>query len=395
MSASMTPQPAPGGAAGGRGIAGRYLPGIMLSLVIAVAASFVSEHYGGPKFLYALLIGVAFHFLSENDRCRPGIEFSAKRLVRVGVALLGVRIVVSDVSALGLWGILGLAGAVVFTLCFGVLMARVLRVSPMFGLLSGGGTGICGISATMAISSTLPQSPESERCTLMSAIGIASLSTAVMVLYPLWVRWFGMTVPEAGLFLGGSIHDVAQVVGAGSILSPDIAKAATLAKMFRVAMLVPVVLTLSLVFRRTVAAEAGMARPPGALPLQQLQIPESVTTGAAGARGATGVAGATGASAAPATASAAASARRPPLLPFFLVMFVLLVAVNSLGLSPPAVQHVASDLSGWALVVSISALGIKTSFEKIAALGWRPIALMVAEAPFVAAWMMMVVVLMR
>ena len=390
----MTPQPAPGGAAGGRGIAGRYLLGIMLSLVIAVAASFVSEHYGGPKFLYALLIGVAFHFLSENDRCRPGIEFSAKRLVRVGVALLGVRIVVSDVSALGLWGILGLAGAVVFTLCFGVLMARVLRVSPMFGLLSGGGTGICGISATMAISSTLPQSPESERCTLMSAIGIASLSTAVMVLYPLWVRWFGMTVPEAGLFLGGSIHDVAQVVGAGSILSPDIAKAATLAKMFRVAMLVPVVLTLSLVLRRTVAAEAGMARPlAGAVPLQQPQIPESVTTGA------------TGASAAPATASAAApqgasgtsaaSARRPPLLPFFLVMFVLLVAVNSLGLIPPAVQHVASDLSGWALVVSISALGIKTSFEKIAALGWRPIALMVAEALFVAAWMMMVVMLMR
>lgn len=397
MSASMTPQPAPGGAAGGRGIAGRYLPGIMLSLVIAVAASFVSEHYGGPKFLYALLIGVAFHFLSENDRCRPGIEFSAKKLVRVGVALLGVRIVVSDVSALGLWGILGLAGAVVFTLCFGVLMARVLRVSPMFGLLSGGGTGICGISATMAISSTLPQSPESERCTLMSAIGIASLSTAVMVLYPLWVRWFGMTVPEAGLFLGGSIHDVAQVVGAGSILSPDIAKAATLAKMFRVAMLVPVVLTLSLVLRRTVAAEAGMARPlAGAVPLQQPQIPEPVTTGAARATGAP-AAPATAPAAAPrgASGTSAASARRPPLLPFFLVMFVLLVTVNSLGLIPPAVQHVASDLSGWALVVSISALGIKTSFEKIAALGWRPIALMVAEALFVAAWMMMVVMLMR
>ena len=403
MSASMTPQPAPGGAAGGRGIAGRYLPGIMLSLVIAVAASFVSEHYGGPKFLYALLIGVAFHFLSENDRCRPGIEFSAKKLVRVGVALLGVRIVVSDVSALGLWGILGLAGAVVFTLCFGVLMARVLRVSPMFGLLSGGGTGICGISATMAISSTLPQSPESERCTLMSAIGIASLSTAVMVLYPLWVRWFGMTVPEAGLFLGGSIHDVAQVVGAGSILSPDIAKAATLAKMFRVAMLVPAVLTLSLVFRRTVAAEAGMARPlAGAVPLQQPQIPEPVTTGATGASVASVASVASAApamvpAAAPqgASGTSAASARRPPLLPFFLVMFVLLVAVNSLGLIPPAMQHVASDLSGWALVVSISALGIKTSFEKIAALGWRPIALMVAEALFVAAWMMMVVVLMR
>ena len=212
-----------------------------------------------------------------------------------------------------------------------------------------------------------------------------------------------MTVPEAGLFLGGSIHDVAQVVGAGSILSPDIAKAATLAKMFRVAMLVPVVLTLSLVFRRTVAAEAGMARPlAGAVPLQQPQIPEPVTTGATGATGATVASVASAApamvpAAAPqgASGTSAASARRPPLLPFFLVMFVLLVTVNSLGLIPPAVQHVASDLSGWALVVSISALGIKTSFEKIAALGWRPIALMVAEALFVAAWMMMVVMLMR
>ena len=65
-------------------VVGRYLPGIMLATVIAVAASFVSEHYGGPKFLYALLIGIAFHFLSEDVRCVPGIEFSAKKLVRIG-----------------------------------------------------------------------------------------------------------------------------------------------------------------------------------------------------------------------------------------------------------------------------------------------------------------------
>ena len=201
-------------------VVGRYLPGIMLATVIAVAASFVSEHYGGPKFLYALLIGIAFHFLSEDARCVPGIEFSAKKLVRIGVALLGARIVMADVSALGLWGILGLAGAVILTMTFGVLMARALRLPPMLGLLSGGGTGICGISATMAISATMPQTAENERNTLMTAIGIASLSTVVMVLYPLWVRWLDMSVAEAGLFLGGAIHDVTQVVGAGNILSP-------------------------------------------------------------------------------------------------------------------------------------------------------------------------------
>ena len=332
-------------------VVGRYLPGVMLATVIAVAASFVSEHYGGPKFLYALLIGIAFHFLSDDARCVPGIEFSAKKLVRIGVALLGARIVMADVSALGLWGILGLAGAVILTMSFGVLMARALRLPPMLGLLSGGGTGICGISATMAISATMPQTAENERNTLMTAIGIASLSTVVMVLYPLWVRWLDMSVAEAGLFLGGAIHDVTQVVGAGNILSPEIAKAATLAKMFRVAMLVPVVLTLAFVFRKAVAQSASLD---GSKP-----------------------------------------AKRPPLLPFFLLMFVLLMVLNSLGWIPAVVHDLAGDASSWALVISISALGLKTSFGKIAALGWRPIVLLVSEALFVAAFMTGVVLLMR
>ena len=312
-------------------VVGRYLPGIMLATVIAVAASFVSEHYGGPKFLYALLIGIAFHFLSEDVRCVPGIEFSAKKLVRIGVALLGARIVMADVSALGLWGILGLAGAVILTMSFGVLMARALRLPPMLGLLSGGGTGICGISATMAISATMPQTAENERNTLMTAIGIASLSTVVMVLYPLWVRWLDMSVAEAGLFLGGAIHDVTQVVGAGNILSP--------------------VLTLAFVFRKAVAQSASLD---GSKP-----------------------------------------AKRPPLLPFFLLMFVLLMVLNSLGWIPAAVHDLAGDASSWALVISISALGLKTSFGKIAALGWRPIVLLVSEALFVAAFMTGVVLLMR
>lgn len=345
MSSSHSPDAKPGVFRAYTGL----VPGFMLSGVIAVAASFVSEHYGGPKFLYALLIGVAFHFLSENDHCKSGIEFSAKKLVRFGVALLGARILIADVSALGLWGILSLVGAVVLTIAFGVMMARILRVSPELGLISGCATGICGISAAMAVSSTLPQDAENERCTLMTAIGIASLSTLAMVLYPLWVNWFGMSVPEAGLFLGGAIHDVAQVVGAGNIISPDVAKSASLAKMFRVAMLVPVVLALAMIFRK------------------------EVTAAAAGSK----------------------AAARPTLLPFFLVMFIVLVIVNSLGWIPEQAQSLASDLSSWALVISISALGVKTSFEKIAALGWKPIVLLVSETLFIAIFMAIVVWLMR
>ena len=324
----------------------KQLPGFMLCAVIAVAATFVSEHYGGPQFLYALLIGIAFHFLSDNDKCIPGIETSAKKLVRVGVALLGARIVASDVSDLGLAGVGALIGAVGLTIGFGLLMARMLGLPIMLGLLSGGGTGICGISATMAISSTLPATRDNERYTLLTAIGIAIFSTVAMVLYPLIVKTTGMSTAEAGLFLGGSIHDVAQVVGAGLIISPDVGDAATLAKMFRVAMLMPVVVILALTFH----AERKKSKNGGS---------------------------------------------KTPILPLFLVVFAALAAANSMGLLPKQLVAISSEVSRWCLVISISALGVKTSLEKLAELGWKPIALMSSEAIFVAGYMLLVVYLGR
>jgi uncharacterized integral membrane protein (TIGR00698 family) len=328
----------------------KLLPGFMLCAVIAVSATFVSEHYGGPQFLYALLIGIAFHFLSDSEKCIPGIEASAKKLVRFGVALLGARIVASDVSDLGVVGVGALVGAVGLTIGFGLLLARLLGLPAMLGLLSGGGTGICGISATLAISSTLPATRENERYTLLTAIGVAIFSTAAMVLYPIVVLNAGLSTSEAGLFLGGSIHDVAQVVGAGLIISPEVGNAATLAKMFRVAMLMPVVVVLAFVFhaeRREVERNGG---------------------GKGG---------------------------KTPVLPLFLVAFAALAALNSLGWLPQAAVEASSTLSRWCLVISIAALGVKTSLEKLAELGWKPIVLLSGEALFVAAYMLLMVYLSR
>lgn len=327
------------------------LPGLVLCATIALAASFVSDQYGGPKFLYALLLGMAFHFLAENAKTLPGIELSAKKLVRVGVGLLGARITFGDVEALGLDGVLALAGTVVFTMSFGVLFARALKLPGTLGLLSGGGTGICGISATLAISSTLPQSRENEHYTLLTAVGVATLSTAAMVLYPLLVTVIGLDATESGLFLGGSIHDVAQVVGAGFMISPQVGDSATLTKMFRVAMLVPVVFALALWFRSaSTSTEDGRPQ---------------------------------------------ADTKRQTLFPFFLMAFAGLVLINSLGLIPTAVRSVTSSVSSWCLVISIAALGVKSSFEKLAELGWRPIVLMVGEAAFVALYMLAVVFTLR
>lgn len=323
-----------------------FIPGFMLCAVIAIAATFVAEHYGGPQFLYALLIGIAFHYMSETDKCKPGIEIAAKKLVRIGVALLGARIVASDVSGLGLVGIGALIGSVVLTIGFGLLMARLLGLPKILGLLSGGGTGICGISATLAISSTLPSNPENERYTLLTAIGVAVFSTVAMVLYPLIVKAGGLSTVEAGLFLGGSIHDVAQVVGAALIISPDVGDAATLAKMFRVAMLMPVVMILAMSFHAERKRQVG-------------------------------------------------AQTKTPILPMFLVAFVILAAINSMGYLPKYVVALSSDVSRWCLVISIAALGVKTSFQKLSELGWRPIVLMSSEAIFVAGYMLLVIYLSR
>jgi len=322
-------------------------PGFMLCAVIAAAASFVSSNSGGPKFLYALLIGIAFNFLADNAKCIPGIEISAKKLVRIGVALLGVRIAVSDVSDLGAAGVGALIGGVLLTISFGLIFARLLKLPSTLGLLSGGATGICGISAAMAISSTLPQNSDNENYTLLTAIGIATFSTVAMVTYPIIVSMLGLTTPEAGLFLGGAIHDVAQVVGAGFTISSEVGDAATLAKMFRVAMLMPVIVFLVFFFRDARKKSAGE------------------------------------------------EGKKQPLIPGFLLVFVGLVAINSMGLLSEQVIAASSGISKWCLVISIAGLGVKTSFEKLFKLGWRPIVLFLGNTIFIAGYMLLIIYLSR
>lgn len=80
----------------------RLAPGVLMCATIAAAASFLSEHYGGPAMLFALLLGIAFHFLSQEGPCVEGIEFTARRLLRIGVALLGVRVTVQQIEQLGI-----------------------------------------------------------------------------------------------------------------------------------------------------------------------------------------------------------------------------------------------------------------------------------------------------
>ena len=94
----------------------QFSPGMLTCLTLGLAATFISEHYGGPVMLYALLFGMAFNFLSEEGRCLPGVELTSRSVLRIGVALLGVRITLDQVMALGLWPVLMVVGAVVSTI---------------------------------------------------------------------------------------------------------------------------------------------------------------------------------------------------------------------------------------------------------------------------------------
>jgi uncharacterized integral membrane protein (TIGR00698 family) len=312
----------------------RLWPGFGVAALIAVTATFVSERYGGPQFLFALLFGIAFNFLAIDPRTRPGIEFTARTVLRFGVGLLGARITVEQISALGLAPVLLVMGAVLATILFGALVARLLRISLAEGVLTGGAVAICGASAALAISAVLPKNERSSQFTLLTVVGVTALSTMAMILYPAAVPLLELDAAGAGLFLGGTIHDVAQVVGAGYMISPEAGVTATFVKLLRVAMLVPVVMALSIFFHNKKKGQGT------------------------------------------------------PLLPWFLVVFVLLAAANSAGWVPPQAGDALASLSRWCLVAAIAALGVMTSFVELAALGWQPVILLVSETLFLATLIM-------
>lgn len=301
-------------------------PGIALSLTVAAAAAFVADHYGGPVMLMALLIGMALAFLSEGPRAAPGIKFSSKRILRIGVALLGLRIAVSDVVGLGA-GVVGLVLAgIIVTIAAALIAARIAQESGRLGTLIGGATAICGASAALAISSVLPRGKDHERNTVFTVVAVTTLSTIAMVLYPVLFQSAGFTDREIGILIGATIHDVAQVVGAGYAVSGEAGDTSTIVKLMRVAMLLPVVLVVSFVYAaaRRASADGGKAELP---------------------------------------------------IPGFAIAFAILVGVNSMGIMPEPLREALVEISRWCLITAVAAVGLMTSLREIAKVGWPPVAI--------------------
>jgi uncharacterized integral membrane protein (TIGR00698 family) len=305
-----------------------FLPGIWVSAIVGLAALFLSEHYGAPAMLFALLLGIAMSFLYEGTKCRAGIEFTACHILRIGVALLGLRIAFGDLAALGWKTALLLVVAIGSTIGFGILVARAFGLQKRFGVLTGGAVGICGASAAMAISAVLPEGKDKDRDTLLTIIGVTSLSTVAMVLYPIIAGMLDLDSTSTSIFLGGTIHDVAQVVGAGYSVSEQTGDLATLTKLVRVAFLMPVVVCILLILR------LNLKKSPGA---------------------------------------------KAPGIPGFLIAFVILMTINSVVDLPQSFKDGATDISRFALVISIAAIGMKSNLGQMLTVGIKPILLLVLE----------------
>ncbi len=311
-----------------------YFPGLLISTLIALAAQFISDHYGAPAMLMALLFGIALNFLSEDERCQSGIAFSARTVLRFGVALLGMRISFDMAADLGWMIVCLVVAAVVATILFGLAIARLFGHDLRFGFLSAGAVAICGASAAMAISAVLPKDEKSEERLIFTVVGVTILSTFAMITYPILADALGYDAKIAGVFIGATIHDVAQVVGAGFSVSDDTGDVATVVKLIRVAMLAPIILVASIAIRKR-------------------QSESRVSSG------------------------------RPPLVPGFVFAFAVLVTLNSFGIFPEFLTSLAVELSRWALLTAIAAVGMKTALKEVINVGLPAISLLIAETAFI------------
>ena len=315
------------------------LPGLSASIVVAAAAAFLAEHYRAPLMLLALLLGMSMNFLATQSACKPGIDLAARGVLRIGVALLGVRITFEQIAQLG-WAPL-LAGRGVRDRHDPGLDRRgaAARLQQAVRLPDRrrhrhlrrfGGTGIVGRAACASWQGKgddVHHHRRLRRCrrSRWSCTRCSSHLT-------------GLSPVAAGVFLGGSIHEVAQVVGAGYSMSRETGDVATIVKLLRVAMLLPVIICAAMITRAQADSKAGDSN----------------------------------------------AGPRPPLLPWFAVAFLVVAAVNSAGWIGESVQSFGNELSRGCLAVAMSAIGMNTQLKEIIAVGFKPIALMIGEAVFLA-----------
>lgn len=308
------------------------LHGVLLITLFSLAAFYIGD-MGFVKSLSfsPMIVGIILGMLYANslrnnlpDTWVPGILFCSKRILRIGIILYGFRLTFQDVTAVGLPAILIDAIIVTVTVCGGVLIGKLLKMDRSIALLTSVGSGICGAAAVLGAESAINTKPYKTAVAVSTVVIFGTLS---MFLYPVLYRngVFDLSPELMGLFTGSTVHEVAHVVGAGNAMGQGVSNTAIIVKMIRVMMLVPALLIISWAVARNLTKR-----------------------------------------------DAAEQAKGKITIPWFAILFLVVIGFNSFNLLPVALVEWINQFDTFLLTMAMTALGAETSFDKFKKAGAKP-----------------------
>ena len=301
-----------------------YLPGILVTAIAALAAAWLADHYAAPIVLMGLLIGLALSFLSQDKRTHAGLDLMSQTALRIGIVLVGARITAGQLAELGALPFALLVLIMLAVIVMTVAAAPLSRQDKQAALLAGGATAICGASAALALYSLIGDKRIDQARFTLTLVGITVASALAMTLYPVLAAQLGLTDAQAGFLIGASVHDVAQAIGGGFSFSQPAGEVATIVKLTRVALLAPMLMLVALWLARS--GEAG------------------------------------------------AKTRIPLRLPWFIIGFLGLAALNSLVAIPQPAKDAAATAAQALLLLAIVATAMKARLHLLLDQGWRSFA---------------------
>ncbi|MWD28787.1 putative sulfate exporter family transporter [Aquicoccus sp. SCR17] len=301
------------------------LPGLALTLGLALVAMGV-QRLSGIAALSPLVVAMVLGMVIRNTfgpipAAAPGITFSLKKILRFAIILLGLQLTLMQLVAVGGGGLLAIVATLGLTFVFTKLVGRAMGVERKLTELIAAGTSVCGASAVLATNTVTRGSDEDVAYAIACVTVFGSLS---MLAFPALAPLLGLGADSYGLWVGASIHEVAQVVGAAFQGGEAAGQTGTVAKLARVILLAPLVLSLGLWAARRQGGDGPAGRAP---------------------------------------------------MPWFVLGFIAMVGVNSALPIPEPLHGALVWLTAFLLTAALAAMGLETDIRKLRAKGARPLAL--------------------
>ncbi|MEP3227522.1 MAG: putative sulfate exporter family transporter [Parasphingorhabdus sp.] len=303
-----------------------HFPGFALVGIVSLAALWLSEHYGPPAILMGLLLGLAMSFVNADKRLSTGLDFSSQTLLRIGIVLIGMRISFNEITSLGIAPFISLIAIMVVVIGTGIVAARLFKLDPLFGLLAGGATAICGASAALALWSIIGTKRIDQSRFTIVLLGTTVASAFAMTFYPSIAGFLGLSDKQAGFLIGASIHDVAQAIGGGFSYSPEAGEVATVVKLSRVTLLAPLLIIIAMIMQKMAVKDTDSTTP-------KIGLRQG--------------------------------------LPWFIVGFIALITINSMFQLPPAFVEFGNKLASMLLLFAVVAAAIKSNLGGLMSHGWH------------------------